>query len=264
MEQKETTSVEKEASGVRRQKTKDNLSIPLAIVFSGILIAGAILFTEKTAAPTEQAAQVPAREQVGADNTDAPVDILKLRSDDHILGNPDADVVIIEYSDAQCPFCQRFHDTMTQVMSTYGKTGQLAWVYRHFPLDQIHPYARKGAEAMECANEIGGNEGFWKFESELFSSKTTSISPNELPMIAKAAGLDVTKFNTCLASGKHAARVQKDFEDGVNIGVKGTPFSIIWNRRSGKQISINGAYPYDNIKTALGIVSASQPEINKE
>lgn len=239
-------------------KRKDNISIPLAIVFSGILIAGAILFTEKSAAPTQPTAQIPAREQVGADNESAPLEILALRPDDHILGNPKADVVIIEYSDAQCPFCQRFHDTMIKVMNDYGKTGSVAWVYRHFPLDQIHPYARKGAEAMECANELGGNEGFWKFTDKLFSADTTSIAPDTLPALAAAVGLDAAKFTTCLTSGKHAARVQKDFEDGAQIGVRGTPYSIVWNRKTNKQMPINGALPFESIKTILGLVSASQ------
>ncbi len=239
-------------------KQKDNISIPLAIVFSGILIAGAILFTEKSAAPTPAAQQIPARAQVGADTETAPIAILTIRPDDHLLGNPKADVVIIEYSDAQCPFCQRFHETMTQVMNDYGKTGSVAWVYRHFPLDQIHPYARKGAEALECANELGGNEGFWKFESEIFSADTKSIAPDALPSLATAAGLDAAKFNACVTSGKYAARVQKDFEDGAQVGVHGTPYSIVWNRKTNTQMPINGALPFDNVKTILGIVSASQ------
>lgn len=255
-EQKTTAAGAPTEAGTAKQK--DNISIPLAIVFSGILIAGAILFTEKSTPPTAPTQQIPAREQAGADSETAPIAILTLRPDDHVLGNPKADVVIIEYSDAQCPFCQRFHDTMTKIMGDYGKTGSVAWVYRHFPLDQIHPYARKGAEAMECANELGGNEGFWKFESELFSPDTTSIAPDALPALATAAGLDAAKFNACVTSGKYAARVQKDFEDGVQIGVHGTPYSIVWNRKTGKQLPINGALPFDNVKTILGLVSASQ------
>jgi protein-disulfide isomerase len=239
-------------------KHKDNLSIPLAIVFSGILIAGAILFTEKSAVPLAPSEQIPARQQVGADSESAPIEILTLRDDDHILGNPKADVIIIEYSDAQCPFCQRFHETMIKVMNDYGKTGSVAWVYRHFPLDQIHPYARKAGEAMECAAEIGGNEGFWKFESALFSADTASVAPDALPALAKAAGIDAAKFSTCITSDKYAARVQKDFEDGVQIGVHGTPYSIIWNRKTNKQMPINGALPFDNVKTILSVVSASQ------
>jgi protein-disulfide isomerase len=236
---------------------KDNLSIPLAIVFSGILIAGAILFTEKPTTTIAVADQVPAKTETGADAQEAPTALLALKTDDHILGNPNADVVVIEYSDAQCPFCQRFHDTMLKIMGNYGKNGQLAWVYRHFPLEQIHPYAEKGGEALECANEQGGNTAFWKLEDKFFAADTQSIAQSEIPKLAAAIGLDETKMATCVASGKYQARVQRDFQEGVTVGVKGTPYTVIWNRKTGKQMAINGAYPYDNVKTVLGLIAAS-------
>ena len=238
-------------------KQRDNLSIPLAIVFSGILIAGAILFIDKGAAQVAAGAQAPAKNQVGADTQEATPDQLAVKPDDHVLGNPDANVLIVEYTDAQCPFCQRFHQTMLQVMNNYGKTGQVAWIYRHFPLDQIHPYARKGAEGLECAYDQGGNTAFWKMEDKLFAVDTTSIAPEVLPKFAAAIGLDVEKFNTCLSTGKFAARVERDYQQGINIGVRGTPYTIVWNKTTGKQMAINGAYPYDNVKTVLGLVTAS-------
>lgn len=85
---------------------------------------------------------------------------------DHIRGNMDADVVIIEYSDIECPFCKRFHGTMNQVVETYGD--QVAWVYRHFPLESIHRNARPWAIESECVAEIGGNDAFWKYLDERF------------------------------------------------------------------------------------------------
>jgi protein-disulfide isomerase len=86
---------------------------------------------------------------------------------DHITGNPQADVVLIEYSDTECPFCKRFHETMIQVMAEYGASGKVAWVYRHFPLDALHSKARHEAEATECATELGGNEKFWAYLNKL-------------------------------------------------------------------------------------------------
>ncbi len=242
------------------KKKDDSLSIPLAIVFSGILVAGAIFLSEKQA-PTQPVAlaQIPTREQAGADSANAPVDLLALKSDDHVLGNPNADVLIIEYSDPECPFCKRFHTTMLQVMDQYGKSGQVAWVYRHFPLDQLHPKARKEGEALECANELGGNESFWKYTDRLYeiTPANNGLDLAELPKIATTVGLDAVKFNACLDSGKYAARVQRDFESGANLGVRGTPYSVIWNRKTGKQMPMNGAYPFENIKTMLGLVIES-------
>ncbi len=239
-------------------KEKDNLSIPLAIVFSGILIAGAILFTDKPTPTVAVADQVPSRAEAGADSQLAPTEILAIKSDDHVLGNPSADVIVIEYSDTQCPFCQRFHDTMMKVMEVYGKNKQIAWVYRHFPLAQIHPYAQKGGEALECAAEIGGNDAFWKLVDKIFAPDTQSIAPEDLPTLASAVGIDAGKMATCIQSGRYEERVKRDFSEGVLVGVKGTPYTVIWNRKTGKQMAINGAYPYDQVKTVLGIVSASQ------
>ena len=244
-------------ANVANAKNKDNLSIPLAIVFSGILVAGAIFLSEKQAPkPVVQGAQVPAREQVGADSENAPVDLLTLKNDDHVLGNPNADVLIIEYSDTECPYCKRFHTTMLEVMDQYGKSGQVAWVYRHFPLDQLHPKARKEGEALECANELGGNEAFWKYTDRLYeiTPSNNGLDLAELPKIATTVGLDAAKFNACLDSGKYATRIQRDFESGANLGVRGTPYSVVWNRKTGKQMPMNGAYPFENIKTILGLV----------
>ena len=237
----------------------DSLSIPLAIVFAGVLVAGAIIFTEKTAvqqAPV--AATVPARQEVGADSDQAAVDLLTIKEDDHILGNPNADVLLIEYTDTECPFCKRFQDTMAQVMDTYGKNGQVAWVYRHFPLDQLHPKARKEAEALECAGELGGNAAYWKYVDKIFeiTPGNNGLDAAKLPEIAQMVGLDVAKFNTCYASGKWASRVNRDFENGANVGVRGTPYTIVWNRKTGKQMPINGALPYENVKSIIGIVAA--------
>lgn len=252
-----TESTPQEVSPIEARQ-KDNLSIPLAIVFSGILIAGAILFTEKPKTTVAVADQVPAKVQVGADSQEADPSILAIKSDDHVLGNPNADVVIVEYSDAQCPFCQRFHQTMLKIMDVYGKNGNLAYVYRHFPLEQIHPYAQKGGEALECASEQGGNGAFWKLEDKFFEPDTQSIAESELPKLAAAVGLDANKMAICVASRKYKDRVQRDFTEGVTIGVKGTPYTVIWNKKTGKQMAINGAYPYDSVKTVVGIVAASQ------
>ncbi len=240
------------------KQSRDNLSIPLAIVFSGILIAGAILFTDKPSKTIAVADQVPVKAVDGADSQVADPAVLAIKADDHVLGNPNADVIIIEYSDAQCPFCQRFHQTMLKVMDAYGKNGQLAWVYRHFPLEQIHPYAQKAAEGLECAAELGGNSAYWKLIDKYFAADTESVATSELPKLAAAIGLDQDKMATCIASGKYEKRVQRDFSEGVTIGVKGTPYTVIWNKKTGKQTAINGAYPYEQVKTVIGLVSASQ------
>lgn len=94
--------------------------------------------------------------------------VAPVTADDHIIGDINSPVILIEYSDLECPFCQRFHPTMEQVMTEYE--GQVAWVYRHFPLDGLHPNARKAAEASECVASIAGNNAFWEYLSALFTT----------------------------------------------------------------------------------------------
>ncbi len=235
----------------------DDLSIPLAIIFAGVLVAGAIIFSERATPVVKQpVVEAGVRDTVGADEANAPVELLALVADDHILGNPNAEVLIIEYSDPECPFCKRFHETMVQVMEQYGKSGQVAWVYRHFPLDQIHPKARKEGEAQECAAELGGNEAFWKYTDKLFeiTPANNGLDLAQLPKLAQTIGLDGVAFTACLDSGRYAARVQRDFENGANVGVRGTPYTIVWNKTTGKQMPLNGAYPFENMKTILGLM----------
>jgi protein-disulfide isomerase len=248
MEQQDTTPKTKERGG-------SDLSIPLAIVFSGMVIAGAIIFTDKTSttsipgpggayAPTEAAAP------------SFPESLLAIKSDDHVIGNPKAEVVIIEYSDAECPFCQRFHATMNTVMGSYGK--DVAWVYRHYPLDTLHPNARKAGEALECASEQGGNAAFKTFMDVIFATNAPELSEANLPTLAKNAGLNEAAFRTCLSSGKYAARVDRDFQEGVGVGIEGTPFSIAWNTKTKKQEVINGAQAFVTVAAALERLGAKK------
>lgn len=87
--------------------------------------------------------------------------MLPLTADDNVRGSLDADIIIVEYSDFDCPYCKRFHETMKSVYEKYE--GEIAWVYRHFPLEQLHPNTKSVAAASECVAEIGGDEAFWKF-----------------------------------------------------------------------------------------------------
>ncbi len=164
---------------------------------------------------------------------------------DHIRGNPAAPVTLVEYSDFECPFCKRFHSTAKQLVDE--SNGQVKWVYRHFPLDELHPVkARKEAAAAECAAELGGNEAFWKFADrfyELTPSNNRTDIDRVLPQIAREIDLDTAKFASCLASGRHDRRVEEDLQNAYTTGARGTPWSIIVSK-SGKMYPLSGAQPY--------------------
>ena len=117
------------------------------------------------------------------------INMKPISDSDHILGDKNAPVKIVEFSDTECPFCKRFHTTMQQVVK--DSNGQIAWVYRHFPLDQLHSKARKEAEATECAAEMGGNEKFWAYLNRLMevTPANNGLDPAELLTIAAYVGL---------------------------------------------------------------------------
>jgi protein-disulfide isomerase len=173
---------------------------------------------------------------------------------DHVRGSLGAKVTVVEYSDTECPYCKSFHATMKLVMADYNKGGasEVAWVYRHYPIDARHPKARKQAEALECAGELGGNSAFWAYTDRLYdvTPSNNGLDMSELSNIAKFAGLDVAKFNTCLSSGKYASRVASDLANAQATGGPGTPWSIII-AANGKKTSINGAEQYSTVKQMI-------------
>ncbi len=228
-----------ETNTTPQTQIKQNYAIPFAIVIAGLAIAGAIYFGDgkKGALP---AADVQAKGAVDP-----------ITSADHIIGNPNAKLVIVEYSDTECPYCKAFHPTMQRIMSEYGEDGKVAWVYRHFPL-AFHKKAPKEAEATECASKLGNNTKFWEYLNRLFeiTPGNDQLDPAELPKIAKAIGLDVTAFNECLESGEMKAVVDAGLASGNKAGVSGTPYSIILVNK--KVVGgINGAQPYETVKAQI-------------
>lgn len=226
--------------------------MPVAVIVAGALIAIAIIISSGKVGtkPVANAPQQPVQQAVNLDAMNP------ITSKDHIRGNPDAPVKIVEYSDTECPFCKRFHPTMQQVMADYGKDGKVAWVYRHFPLDQLHSKARKEAEATECAADQGGNDKFWAYMDRLMevTPANNGLDPAELPKIAQYVGLDVTKFNECLSSGKFAQKVDEDAQNAAATGGNGTPWSIVVGK-DGKKYPLSGAQPYASIKQLIDIAS---------
>jgi protein-disulfide isomerase len=171
---------------------------------------------------------------------------------DHIFGDPHAPVSLIEYSDFECPFCKRFHPTAKEIVSAYA--GKVNWVYRHFPLEMHNPGAQKQAEASECANELGGNEAFWKYADAIYSrtqSNGQGFPLTQLVPLAVELGLDASRFQQCLASEKYQGRVKEDIDEGVQIGVSGTPANILLHNQTGQSILKPGAQPLEAMKLEI-------------
>jgi protein-disulfide isomerase len=235
---------------------KDSLlNNPKIIIFLGILLLVMTFFSgtlwtkvnylEKNQQKTAEGADAEIIDE-GID-ADKPVDIDKISDKDHVYGDRNSRIILFEYSDFECPFCKKFHLTAKEVADEYK--GKVAWVYRHFPLDQLHPKARKQAEASECAAEIGGNDGFWKFSDKIYeiTPSNNGLDMDKLPEYAMQVGLDKNKFKECLDSGKYAQRVEADYQSGIKAGVRGTPGTILLDTKTGKTKVLPGAVPKEMI-----------------
>ncbi len=216
-----------------------NFAIPFAIIVAGLAIAGAVYFGDSN------------KGVVAGEQGLLGVNLDPVTASDHIIGNPNAKVIIVEYSDTGCYFCKVFHPTMHQIMSEYGKDGRVAWVYRHFASGKF-PNSKKEAEASECAAKQGGNTKFWEYINKIFEVTPSGdkLTLADLPRIATDIGLDVTAFNTCLESGEMTAIVEAGFTSGQKAGVNGTPHSFILVNKKVVDV-IGGAQPYENVKAQI-------------
>jgi len=259
---------------------KSGMTMPMAVVIAGVLIAGSVLYgshdnyddhdshdddvkvvevstgpsieeltkkveeltkkieAQPTAAkPAEPAG--PTKEQLS--------EVLALTDDDRIRGNKDAAITIVEYSDMECPFCKRFHDSMKEAMTRYD--GQVNWVFRHFPLSFHGPNAVAAAQGTECAYELGGEEKYVAFLDGWFDQSGMNgkaLGDKTIYDFAVEVGLDKIAFTECLDSDKYKAVIESTMKAASTIGVRGTPASFIIHTKSGEVKQLSGARPLDD------------------
>jgi protein-disulfide isomerase len=168
-------------------------------------------------------------------------------------GSQTAVLTIVEFSDYQCPFCGRYvSQTWPQLDAEYIATGKVKYVFRDFPLEELHPNAFNAAEAARCAGEQGK---YWEMHDWLFANQS-ALGPAQLGGQASALKLDAAAFEQCRKSGRQTANVRKDMADGLAAGVNGTPsfFIGVLNEKDGtvKVLSaLSGARPYAAFKAAI-------------
>jgi protein-disulfide isomerase len=219
--------------------------LPVSILIAGVLIAGSVLYSSIGSGDlsgSDGAARVGQQAPDQGGKVDVSVD------DDAILGDKDAPVTIVEFSDYQCPFCRRFwKDTLPQLKAEYIDTGKARLVYRDLPLS-FHPAAQISAEAAQCA---GDQDQYWQYHDKLFEEQdkqgggTVQYGAEELKKWALEIGLNVVTFNSCLDSGKYKSEVEKDTADGSIAGATGTPSFFINGRR------LIGAQPFAAFKAII-------------
>lgn len=185
-----------------------------------------------------------------AEPQEAP-EITVSMDDDAVWGNSDAPVVVLEFSDYQCPFCKRYYkNTLSELDRDYIKTGKVKYVFRDFPLE-FHKQAPKAAEAAQCAGDQGK---YREMHDKIFDNQST-IEVADLKKYAAEIGLATDSFNSCLDSGKYVSEVNKDSDDGRRVAVSGTPTFFIGKAPlKGKEFTgqrIVGARPYSSFKQII-------------
>lgn len=236
--------------GTNSTQQKQSLAVPIAIIVGFGLIAAAIYFS---GTGTGSSVTIPTNND-SAEVEDAGLSLDKINpvtNDDHIRGNPNAQIMMVEYSDFDCVFCQRFHETMTAVMEEYGADGRVAWTYRQLPFEQLHPSAPMLAQASECVAKLGGDDAFWTFADLVFGQKAEGAPTNLvlLPDFVRTAGVSVDDYNACMASGETIAAVEEDYNNAMEVGLRGTPFTAIMV--GGQILPIKGWVDYETMKQII-------------
>lgn len=236
------------SNGSQSSFSAKDLFVPIAIIVAGVFVGGGLYFSSAPSSAVPLVAN-DADPAVPSDNT---AKVNPVTETDHIRGNLDAPIKIVEFSDYDCPFCSRFHDTMKDVVEKYGPEN-LAWVYRHFPLEQLHPAAPGVSLASECVADLGGEEAFWKFTDSYYEKRGSGDKTSHeilVPQLAVAAGVSESEFTECFESQRFAENVKEDIDNAVATGGRGTPWAILIGP-SGKTYPINGAVTQGTIEQLI-------------
>jgi protein-disulfide isomerase len=242
----------------KNKKNISNFVTPIAIIIAGIFIAFALY----TRGNIPDGSKTNKADIINNALSGPKPEFTDIKSVDHIRGDKDSKIVIIEYSDIECPFCKIYHTTIKKIFEEFKADDQVAWVYRHFPIsygdDPLHKNSAKEAEATECAAELGGNDMFWAYTDAIYETTPSNdgLDLAQLPKIAVSVGLDEEKFTTCLDSGKYAEKVKASYEEALKAGAQGTPYTVI--KYKGEFIPLVnevgaglGALPYDVVKQII-------------
>jgi protein-disulfide isomerase len=220
-----------------KDETKNGWTLPIAIVFAGAVIAFAIYATHKQAAASTN----------GNPELTRPVS-----ASDHIIGKPTAPVVVIEYTDVDSEYSKDFQSVMEQVMQEYGPNGNVAWVYRDFPLTDQDTNSEEDDEAAECVSHLGQPQDFFTFIDAMQAEAPgdSQIDPSDYDALVGNMGISTGTFDQCLSAHTYESKVDADYQNGTQIGVTGTPYSVI-EVKGQKPVVISGYVPYATMKQVL-------------
>ncbi len=232
-----------ESNNNNQAASASSLGLSIAVIIAAVIIGGAVVYTNKNNPNPATPNDVAARPSIEEQKADAK-NISPVTEGDHIRGSINAPIKIVEYSDMECPFCIRLHATLAQIVKEYPN--DVAWVYRHMPLKQLHKKAITEAIASECVADLKGEEAFWSYIDTIYANAPGNdrMDLSLLSTYAVALGVDKAAFDTCLTDAKSLDAIQATIAEGFAAGAQGTPFSVVITPK-GEYIPVAGAQPIE-------------------
>lgn len=230
----------------RKHLLKD-LFLPLIIIVAGVIVAFSVYV-------------VRIRQQV-VHGSGTPEAVRPVSPEDHIIGNPSAPIVIVEYADSDSEFSKKLQLSLEQLMTEYATSNNVAWVYRHFPVLTLHGDAAMNALAAECAASISTPTTFFRFIDAMqsYAPGATAFNPKQYNVILKQLSLPEDTFTTCMAAKTYEKKIHDDYDNALASGATGSPYIILLVQGT-KPRRIQGAPPY---KTLKGIIEAELQKLPK-
>lgn len=210
----------------------ENFLVPLSILIAGIFIGIAIYFTSNNDPIIIEKKENQGEEKIVARKVDPSID--------HILGNKNADIFLIEYSDLECSFCKNYNkNVVKKLKQKYTNNDKIAFVFRNFPLTSKHPSSFEEAVSLECAAELGGNEKFFEFKEKIFleTASNGNFSSSRLIEIAEELKLGEFEFSACLKNSQSIKKVSDSYDEAISLGLNSTP-SVFLQLKSGETYSL--------------------------
>lgn len=253
---------------VKEPNKKNGLWVPVFIIISIVVLL--FILIKIPANNENNSLQLPsgqkfetakqAQQKLDDAKNQAKIPDQKLLPTDHTQGKINARIVVFEYSDLDCPYCVRFHPTMKQLVADYPN--DVLWVYRHFPLDSLHPKARIESIASECVAQIGGNNAFWQFVDSAFAFTSSNIADPMPTLIsfATTAGIAQKDFDACITKNISDKKIDNIITTQQNIGIQsgaqGTPYNVILDRKTGALYPAPGAQDLDTMREIIKTILA--------
>lgn len=224
-----------------------NLFLPIVILIGGLIVATAVYV-------------VRIRDHV-ANGSGTPEAVRPVSPTDHIIGNPSAPIVLVEYADSDSEYSKKLQLTMEQLMTEYAGGNKVAWVYRHFPVTTLHGSAAMNALAAECAASVSTPTNFFRFIDAMhtIAPGASSFNPKQYGTIVSQLSLPKDRFDACVSSAAFEKQVHDDYSNALAAGATGSPYIILLVQGQ-KPRSIQGAPPYKTLKKIIDGEIAKLPQ----